>query len=86
MEGDDVPYPELFRFLMGQSEGDRIAVSLIALESLIGKELPVDAFLPSWWNNDRTTPHSRSWLDAGWEVEAMNPGRGVAFVRVPTAR
>jgi hypothetical protein len=78
-----VIYPELTRFLLQlPSSQDRIALSLLKLQELLEEPVPLDAFLPSWWVNDPAVPHTRSWLVAGWEVEDMNPGRGVAFVRV----
>jgi hypothetical protein len=79
----DVRYPGLTRFLLQRpAPEDRIALSLLTIQELLEDTLPLDAFLPSWWENDPAVPHSRSWLVAGWEVEDMNPGRGVAFVRV----
>ena len=79
----DTPYPGLTRFLREQPPSEeRIALSLLMIQKLLEETLPLDAFLPSWWENDPAVLHSRSWLAAGWEVEDMNPGRGVAFVRV----
>jgi hypothetical protein len=79
----DVPYPELTRFLMRLPvPHDRIALSLFMVEELCREPLPIDAALPSWWENDPSVSHARSWLLAGWEVEEMNPGRGVALIRV----
>jgi hypothetical protein len=76
-------YPELTKFLLEQPETqDRIALSLLAVQALLNDTLPLDAFLPSWWENDPAIPHSKSWLNAGWEVDEVNPGRGVAFTRV----
>ena len=79
----EAPYPGLTRFLRAQPPSERrIALSLLMVQNLLGERLPLDAFLPSWWGNDPAVPHSRAWLAAGWEVEEMNPGRGVAFTRV----
>jgi hypothetical protein len=78
-----VRYPELTRFLLQlPSSQDRIALSLLKVQELLEEPLPLDAFLSSWWVNDPAVPHTRSWLIAGWEVEDMNPGRGVAFTRI----
>jgi hypothetical protein len=82
---NDVRYPGLTRFLHQRPASEvRIALSLLTVQELLEDELPLDAFLPSWWGNDPAVPHSRSWLAAGWKVEDMNPGRGVAFLRVPS--
>jgi hypothetical protein len=79
----EAPYPALTEFLRDQPPFEqRIALSLLMVEELLEEPLPVDAFLPSWWLNDPAVPHSWAWLAAGWEVEDMNPGRGVAFLRV----
>jgi hypothetical protein len=51
------------------------------VEELCEEALPLDAVLPSWWENNPTLPQARSWLIAGWEVEEMNPGKGVALAR-----
>jgi hypothetical protein len=78
-----VSYPELTRFLLQRpASQDRIALSLLKVQELLEEPIPLDAFLPSWWGNDPAVRHTRSWLAAGWEVEDMNPARGVAFVRV----
>jgi hypothetical protein len=79
----DVRYPGLTRFLPERpADQERIALSLLTVQNLLDETLPVDAFLPSWWGNDPAIPHTRSWLAAGWEVDEMNPSRGVAFVRL----
>lgn len=80
----DVRYPRLTRFLLERpADQERIALSLLTVQELLDETLPLDAVLPSWWGNDPAVPHTRSWLAAGWEVDDMNPGRGVAFVRIP---
>ena len=79
-----VRYPRLTRFLLERpADQERIALSLLTVQELLDETLPLDAVLPSWWGNDPAVPHTRSWLAAGWEVDDMNPGRGVAFVRIP---
>jgi hypothetical protein len=76
-------YSELTRFLLHvPSSQDRIALSMLIIEELLEEPLPIDAAVPSWWENNPALPQARSWLVAGWEVEDMNPGRGVAFSRV----
>jgi hypothetical protein len=82
----DVRYPGLTRFLLERPPNeDRLALSLLTVQELLDETLPLDAFLPLWWGNDPVYPHTRSWLAAGWEVDDMNPGRGVAFVRITGA-
>ena len=83
----DVRYPGLTRFLLQRPpDEDRVALSLLRVQGLLEEQLPLDAFLPSWWQNDPYYPHCRSWLAAGWEVDEVNPGRGVGFVRVGNPR
>jgi hypothetical protein len=78
----DPRYPDLTRFLLQLPPSqDRIALNLLMVEELSGQALPLDAALPSWWENNPTVPHARSWLLAGWEVDDINPGLGVAFAR-----
>jgi hypothetical protein len=78
----DPRYPDLTSFLLQLPPSqDRIALNLLMVEELSGQALPLDAALPSWWENDLTVPHARSWLLAGWKVDEINPGLGVAFAR-----
>jgi len=50
----------------------------------IGMVLPYTAWDRDWWTNERDPEHSqsRAWLDAGWKVQSVDPGREVVvFVR-----
>jgi hypothetical protein len=36
-----------------------------------------------WWSNLPSSPHTKSWLEAGWEVREVNPKEGyVVFKKV----
>jgi hypothetical protein len=37
----------------------------------------------SWWSNSPSTSHAKGWLEAGWEVQEVNPKDGyVVFKKV----
>lgn len=57
-------------------------MSLAEIEGLVGASLPPNARFPSWWRNDPRRMHSRAWMTAGWEVEAMDAQTGtITFAR-----
>lgn len=61
---------------------EQIILSIDDIAAIIGKSLPPNAGLRSWWRNDERRMHSRAWLTAGWEVvEMRGAGREVAFRR-----
>ena len=66
-------YIRLAAYLAGQpSEVDKVEMTLIEFEELVGETLPGNARFPSWWRNDDRRMHSRAWLTAGWEVIGMS--------------
>jgi hypothetical protein len=65
-------YIRLAAYLAGQPPSvDRIVLTLQEIEQVVGAELPGNSRFPSWWRNDERKMHSRAWLAAGWEVQAM---------------
>jgi hypothetical protein len=65
-------YIRLAAYLAGQPASvDRMTLTLAEIEEVVGAKLPSNARFPSWWRNDDRKMHSRAWLAAGWEVEAM---------------
>jgi hypothetical protein len=65
-------YIRLAAYLAGQpSSIDRMTLTLAEIEEVVGAKLPGNSRFPSWWRNDDRKMHSRAWLAAGWEVEAM---------------
>ena len=79
-------YAALKDFLSRQ-KGDRITLSYAQLESVIDGGLPKSAMVHSeWWSNERTAlishTQSKAWAEAGWEVESVELGRSVTFIRV----
>jgi hypothetical protein len=78
----DVRYPRLTRFLLERPPNeDGIALSLLTVQNLFDEPI-VGRASTLVVGNDPAVPHTRSWLAAGWEVDDMNPGWGVAFVRI----
>ncbi len=68
-----------------------VKLSLARIDGLIGSNLPMSAYRDeAWWSNFTTSPHAKSWLNAGWEVQEANLKEGfVVFKKVrqmPTAR
>jgi hypothetical protein len=74
-------YIRLAAWLADQpSSVDRLTLSRVQIEELIGESLPPVARFPSWWRNDARKAHSRAWMTAGWWVDELN-GEGVVFTR-----
>ncbi len=66
--------------------GERVALRLAEIESIIGRTLPKCAWMRGWWlNNGASQPQTRSWLNVGWRVAAAGSFRtaipAVTFVR-----
>jgi hypothetical protein len=76
-------YIRLAAYLAGQPPSvDRIVLSLAEIEAVVGAKLPGNSRFPSWWRNNERKMHSRAWLAAGWEVEAMRAeDASVIFLR-----
>ena len=58
--------------------------SFAELEQLLGFKLPKSAYCYSaWWGNHvQNSRHTKSWIEAGWKTENVNPtGQKVTFVR-----
>jgi hypothetical protein len=48
------------------------------IDGLIGSNLPMAAYRDTaWWSNTSSSAHAKAWLDAGWEVEEVNPKEGI---------
>ena len=80
-------YDPLRRFLENAaSEVSETTLSFSQIWQLLGDGLPYTALdQRSWWANEirsGTQPQSSSWLDAGWEVDAVDTNqRWVRFRR-----
>jgi hypothetical protein len=61
-----------------------VKLGFARMDGLIGSNLPMEAYRDeSWWSNSPSTVHAKSWLDAGWEVQEVNPKEGyVIFKKV----
>lgn len=61
-----------------------VKLTFARIDGLIGSNLPMEAYrCESWWSNSPTVLHSKSWLEAGWEVEQANREEGyVVFKKV----
>jgi hypothetical protein len=59
-----------------------LKLSFARIDGLIGSNLPMDAYRDvHWWGNSGSTVHSRSWLDAGWEVQEVNLKEGFVWFK-----
>lgn len=65
-----------------------VKLSFARIDGLIGSNLPMTAYREEgWWNNSSSNVHSKSWLDAGWEVKEVNLKEGfVIFKKVREIR
>ena len=65
-----------------------VKLSLARIDGLIGTNLPMTAYREKrWWSNSSSSVHSKSWLDAGWEVQEVNLRGGfVVFKKVREVR
>jgi hypothetical protein len=61
-----------------------VTLSFARIDGLIGSNLPMDAYKdPEWWSNASSSIHTKSWLNAGWEVQEVNLKEGkVTFKKV----
>jgi hypothetical protein len=77
-------YDPLRRFLRRRRE-DVVRLTYADIERIIGAILPHAAANASWWSNEagpgRGLVQSRAWLDAGFRVAQLEPGKAVAFER-----
>lgn len=58
-------------------ETNSITLPLIEMERILGVPLSPPTWTHSFWNNCRSVPRTRSWLDAGWRVASFDRMRGV---------
>jgi len=83
--GKALKYEPLRRYL-AEYPGDRVALTLVEIEAIIGGPLPASARLAGWWANLRSqqSTQQQGWWSAGWRVagtmlRAASPS--VTFVR-----
>jgi hypothetical protein len=59
-----------------------VKLKFARIDGLIGSNLPMAAFRDeAWWSNTASNLHSKSWLDAGWEIEQVNLKEGYAVFK-----
>lgn len=81
-ERRSLKYIRLAAHLAAQpAEVDRITLTLVEIEQIVGEELPANSRFPSWWRNDHKRMHSRAWLTAGWRVDSVGDNAQIEFVR-----
>src|SRR5689334_24719477 len=75
-------YAALTKHLTGQ-QGTFVTRSFGELKTILGFPLPSSAWNhQAWWGNHQGNPQARSWLEAGFRVEAVNLTAGtVRFVK-----
>jgi hypothetical protein len=63
---------------------NQVKLTFARIDGLIGSNLPMEAYRQeTWWNNSKSSAHSKGWLDAGWEVQEVNLKEGtVVFKKV----
>jgi hypothetical protein len=63
---------------------DTVKLSFARIDGLIGSNLPMAAYRDqAWWSNTSSSEHAKAWLDAGWDVQAVNLKEGwVTFKKV----
>jgi hypothetical protein len=61
-----------------------VKLTFARIDGIIGENLPMSAYRSEkWWDNLPSSPHARSWLDAGWEVRETNLKEGyIIFKKV----
>ncbi|MGB9112688.1 MAG: hypothetical protein WCF24_08170 [Acidimicrobiales bacterium] len=85
-------YQELTKHLERQraDETDSVVLPFWEIEELIGTTLPFAASSSStlgWWANNGQSPQSVAWMNASWQVEAVDVERNRAmFVRKSSPR
>lgn len=80
MVGNRADWARLTSWLREQP-ADEVTISWAELDAVVGG-LPASAtdHYPQWWHGDR--PNTRAWRRAGFDLQRVNLGRSVAFVRV----
>ncbi|MEO6125407.1 MAG: hypothetical protein ABIR32_17030 [Ilumatobacteraceae bacterium] len=66
-------YDPLFRHLCQTDDGP-LAMTFDEIDALV-TTLPNSATQRVWWTNDPSRPQARAWLNAGRDVESVDPGR-----------
>lgn len=63
---------------------ERIRLSFVEIESIIGDKLPASATQYSaWWANDKTHTQADAWLDSGWKkVKVSFSEEWVEFAKI----
>ena len=72
-------YAALARYLAAQP-GDRVALTLVEIEAIMGVPLPRSASGRRWWANGRSGAQGRAWLDVGWSVASVTARAAVPVV------
>ncbi|MDR1409856.1 MAG: pyrroline-5-carboxylate reductase [Oscillospiraceae bacterium] len=67
------------RYFSGQND-ESFAISLEALQNILGSPLPQSAFQRTWWANTPNAPQSKAWTAAGYRVDSFL-GNAVTFTR-----
>ncbi len=79
-------YAPLTAYLRAQS-GERVTLTFVEIEAIIGAPLPLTARRVGWWANVPRWSHARAWLAAGWQMVWTDVWGGrVTFARQPPRR
>lgn len=62
---------------LAEVQAETVTLSFSDVERIIGGRLPGSARNHrAWWGNHEGNPQARSWISAGWKVDAVNPSAG----------
>lgn len=78
-------YEALKRYLKFRgSFTDTVKLSLADIDGIIGENLPMSAYCnQSWWSNQSSNTHAKSWLEAGWRTHEINLEEGyIVFKKI----
>ena len=79
-------YTPLRDYLHRQTS-DKLELTFIEIERIIGSQLPPSAYAPRWWisaRNSRRNPlWQEAWLSVGYDATLMQGSNCVAFRKLP---
>jgi len=74
-------YDPLSNFLARQ-KAEKLTVTFVQIEELLGFELPYSSQYPAWWsNNESNHTQTRAWRSAGYKTEAVDLKSGKLVFR-----
>lgn len=60
----------------------KITLTYAEIENILGFKLPDSAYTHKvWWSNHPSHTQALAWLEAGWNVQHVELGESVTFIR-----